>query len=323
MLTFGQQPDKQIAQIEKSVTHLLVATKQLLETLTQWSRKQAQEEEVSDVYVRLGYEFNLACRAFNSIGVDTSDLGPVPDLLRSILEDTLSQPASPQSLDTYLPRIRDIIINLLHGLKRKQSKLRNRSNKDGSSSRSAAPSRQMSGTSLGSNDTGLTQMLEDVPNQAQSTMRDQKNDDMQGLEDQGSLPARNPSAPANTDRFSVSNRQSLQRDINRSVTLSDSSSSLALQCRICPSYPHTRIRSRTRFGQKMLFHILHLHLQSSRMLSPRFKEVASWNGGHRGDFLHTKYRNILAHHLMGFLLYPLLSIRRFRIEVNTFGSQEK
>jgi hypothetical protein len=227
MLTFGQQPDKQIAQIEKSVTHLLVATKQLLETLTQWSRKQAQEEEVSDVYVRLGYEFNLACRAFNSIGVDTSDLGPVPDLLRSILEDTLSQPASPQSLDTYLPRIRDIIINLLHGLKRKQSKLRNRSNKDGSSSRSAAPSRQMSGTSLGSNDTGLTQMLEDVPNQAQSTMRDQKNDDMQGLEDQGSLPARNPSAPANTDRFSVSNRQSLQRDINRSVTLSDSSSSIS------------------------------------------------------------------------------------------------
>ena len=78
-LTAQQQPDKQIAQIEKSVTHLLVATKQLLETLTQWSRKQAQEEEVSDVYVRLGYEFNLACRAFNSIGVETADLGPVPD----------------------------------------------------------------------------------------------------------------------------------------------------------------------------------------------------------------------------------------------------
>ena len=227
MLTCGQQPDKQIAQIEKSVTHLLVATKQLLETLTQWSRKQAQEEEVSDVYVRLGYEFNLACRAFNSIGVETSDLGPVPDLLRSILEDTLSQPASPQSLDTYLPRIRDIIINLLHGLKRKQSKLRNRSNKDGSSSNSAAPSRQMSGTSLGSNDTGLTQMLDDVPNQAQSTLRDQKSDGMQGVEDQGILPARNASAPATTDRQSISNRQSLQRDMNRSVTLSDSSSSIS------------------------------------------------------------------------------------------------
>ena len=227
MLTSRQQPDKQIAQIEKSVTHLLVATKQLLETLTQWSRKQAQEEEVSDVYVRLGYEFNLACRAFNSIGVETSDLGPVPDLLRSILEDTLSQPASPQSLDTYLPRIRDIIINLLHGLKRKQSKLRNRSNKDGSSSKSAAPSRQMSGTSLGSNETGLTQMLDDMPVQTQSTMRDQKNDGFPGLEDQSSLPARNASAPVTTDRQSTSNRQSVARDITRSVTLSDSSSSIS------------------------------------------------------------------------------------------------
>ncbi|EED24005.1 actin-interacting protein (Bud6/Aip3), putative [Talaromyces stipitatus ATCC 10500] len=97
-------PGKQISQIEASVTHLLVATKQLLETLTQWSRRSATENEVSDVYVRLGYEFNLACRAFGAIGVDTSDLGPVPDLLRTILEDTLSQDASPQSLDRYLPR---------------------------------------------------------------------------------------------------------------------------------------------------------------------------------------------------------------------------
>ncbi|KAI5279257.1 Bud site selection protein 6, partial [Ascosphaera aggregata] len=118
--------DRQLSQIEKCVGHLLVATKQLLETLTQWSRQQASETEVSDVYVRLGYEFNLACRAFQSIGVDTSDLGPVPDMLRTILEDTLSQEALPESLERYLPRIRDIIINLLHGLKRKQTRLRSR-----------------------------------------------------------------------------------------------------------------------------------------------------------------------------------------------------
>ncbi|KAI5293302.1 Bud site selection protein 6 [Ascosphaera atra] len=118
--------DRQVSQIEKSVGHLLVATKQLLETLTQWSRQQATETEVSDVYVRLGYEFNLACRAFQSIGVDTSDLGPVPDMLRTILEDTLSQEALPESLERYLPRIRDIIINLLQGLKRKQARIRSR-----------------------------------------------------------------------------------------------------------------------------------------------------------------------------------------------------
>ncbi|KAF1810254.1 AIP3-domain-containing protein [Eremomyces bilateralis CBS 781.70] len=121
-----QNPQAQLSQIEKSVTHLLVATKQLLETLTDWSRRQANENSVSDVYVRLGYEFNIACRAFNAIGVETQDLGPVPDLLRGILEETLSQEASQASLDRFLPRIRDIIINLLHGLKKKQQRLRQR-----------------------------------------------------------------------------------------------------------------------------------------------------------------------------------------------------
>lgn len=135
-----------------------MATKQLLETLTQWSRHNATEAEVSDVYVRLGYEFNIASRAFNAIGVDTSDLGNVPDLLRSILEDTLSQEASPASLDRYLPRIRDIIINLLHGLKRKQQKLRQRQAKDENSPTTA---RQDSMSSAGTGETGLTQMLDE------------------------------------------------------------------------------------------------------------------------------------------------------------------
>lgn len=125
------QPQQQLSQIEKSVTHLLVATKQLLETLTLWSRGTATESEVSDVYVRLGYEFNIASRAFNAIGVDTQDLGNVPELLRGILEETLSQEASQASLDNFLPKIRDIIINLLHGLKKKQQRLRQRSGRDG------------------------------------------------------------------------------------------------------------------------------------------------------------------------------------------------
>ena len=155
--------EQQLSQIEKSVTHLLIATKQLLETLTRWSRHNATEGEVSDVYVRLGYEFNIACRAFQSIGVDVSDLGPVPDLLRQILEDTLSQEASQTSLDRYLPRIRDIIINLLHGLKKKQQKLRAKQNKDAAM---MLGSRQLSSASTSTNgtvDTSLTDMLEGVP----------------------------------------------------------------------------------------------------------------------------------------------------------------
>ncbi|KAI0485735.1 bud site selection protein 6 [Xylaria cf. heliscus] len=152
-----------LSQIEKSVTHLLVATKQLLETLTQWSRGTASDTQVSDVYVRLGYEFNMACRAFTAINVDTSDLGNVPESLRHILEATLSQEASTESLEKYLPRIRDIIINLLHGLKRKQQKLRQRQSKEkeGGSpeDNNGIASRTMSTSTVGSNGTGLTSLL--------------------------------------------------------------------------------------------------------------------------------------------------------------------
>ena len=144
------------------MTHLLIATKQLLETLTQWSRHTATEGEVSDVYVRLGYEFNIACRAFNGIGVDTSDLGPVPELLRAILEETLSQEASSASLDRFLPRIRDIIITLLHGLKRKQQRLRAKQVKDNPPNGGGlGPS--PSATTLHRETSGLSQMLDDVP----------------------------------------------------------------------------------------------------------------------------------------------------------------
>src|ERR1700760_4462060 len=157
-----QNPQQQLSQIEKSVTHLLVATKQLLETLTQWSRGSATEGEVSDVYVRLGYEFNIACRAFNAIGVETHDLGPVPDLLRTILEDTLSQEASQASLDRFLPRIRDIIINLLQGLKKKQSRLRQRGSKDASvleeSQLAQTLSRGSTSRQGGSRDEGISEL---------------------------------------------------------------------------------------------------------------------------------------------------------------------
>ncbi|CAK7198002.1 Bud site selection protein 6 [Sporothrix eucalyptigena] len=153
-----------LSQIEKSVTHLLVATKQLLETLTQWSRGQATDTQVSDVYVRLGYEFNMACRAFTAINVDTSDLGNVPELLRNILESTLSQEASSESLEKYLPRIRDIIINLLHGLKRKQQKLRQKQARDRESSTTVSSTESLTAranslSTSGSAGSGLTTLL--------------------------------------------------------------------------------------------------------------------------------------------------------------------
>lgn len=56
--------------MESSVTRLLVATKLLLEALTQWSVGQRSETDVSDVYVRLGNDFHSARVAFHSYGID-------------------------------------------------------------------------------------------------------------------------------------------------------------------------------------------------------------------------------------------------------------
>ncbi|CEN62171.1 Putative Actin-interacting protein (Bud6/Aip3) [Aspergillus calidoustus] len=215
-------PNGQISQIEKSVTHLLVATKQLLETLTQWSRRQVSESEVSDVYVRLGYEFNLACRAFNAIGVDTSDLGPVPDLLRTILEDTLSQDASPQSLDLFLPRIRDIIINLLHGLKRKQARLRSRQQREEGR---AVPNRQASAGSVTSS--VVNQTYEETLSVATSPKRPSRAryDSSGSLEDQPQSGSRSsPEARSGSFSEREASRREAQNALTQSAQDSETSS---------------------------------------------------------------------------------------------------
>lgn len=194
-----------LSQIEKSVTHLLVATKQLLETLTQWSRGQASDTQVSDVYVRLGYEFNMACRAFAAINVDTSDLGNVPELLRHILEATLSQEASVESLEKYLPRIRDIIINLLHGLKRKQQKLRQKSSRDKENGDPSAG--RVTSTSTNGSSSGLSNMI------------------AEGLESNGYRPSSRPGPDDAAGRASGSPRRfQSQRDDSLATLASDKSS---------------------------------------------------------------------------------------------------
>ncbi len=227
-----QSAGQQLSQIEKSVTHLLIATKQLLETLTQWSRHHATEAEVSDVYVRLGYEFNIACRAFTAINVETSDLGPVPDLLRGILEETLSQEASSESLDRYLPRIRDIIINLLHGLKRKQQRLRQRQMKEGGGGGSGQ-SRQASVGSTASGESSLSHMLADVPSRQQSNRpahggRDPNTADDHDIPPRGaSVQGGRMSPVRQQSTISTNGRAASNRDTQHSLRASDSGSSLS------------------------------------------------------------------------------------------------
>lgn len=57
--------------IEATVTKLLVATKQLLEGLTLWSTRKMSEEQVSDIFVQLATQFNLASQSFHEVGIDT------------------------------------------------------------------------------------------------------------------------------------------------------------------------------------------------------------------------------------------------------------
>lgn len=58
---------------------------------------------------------------FKSMAIDASALSPVPELLRVVLENTLSQEASPESLERYLPSVCEILKNLGSELKRLQS----------------------------------------------------------------------------------------------------------------------------------------------------------------------------------------------------------
>lgn len=57
------------SQIESSVTKLLLATKMLLEALTRWSQQKESDAHVSQIYVRLGHDFNAALALFLSAGV--------------------------------------------------------------------------------------------------------------------------------------------------------------------------------------------------------------------------------------------------------------
>lgn len=79
-------PDAPLRQpaVESAVTRLLVSIKSLLESLTHWSELKLTENDVSDVYVRLGNDFNAAVSAFAAFNIDMSCVHPHSDL-RQIL----------------------------------------------------------------------------------------------------------------------------------------------------------------------------------------------------------------------------------------------
>lgn len=101
-----------------------MSTKHLLQRLTQWSKGQANEKNISDAYVQLGNDFKLVSKHFKHSGLDVADLGDVPMSLRRVLEVALRESPSVETLDRYLPRIREIIVTLLDKLKVKQALLK-------------------------------------------------------------------------------------------------------------------------------------------------------------------------------------------------------
>ncbi|WFD19766.1 Bud site selection protein 6 [Malassezia caprae] len=78
--------------MESSVTRLLVATKLLLESLTQWSQGRETETNVSRIYVRLGNDFNAALSAFISANVDMAE---PKEPLALPTDETALAPAAP------------------------------------------------------------------------------------------------------------------------------------------------------------------------------------------------------------------------------------
>lgn len=115
-----------VPQIEKDLTELLVAVKVLREEIHQWFQHESTSRQVFNAHAKVDYQFNIVCRNFASVDIDVSDLANVPELLRDVLEPALDQKPSVKNMEQCLSRFREIIITLLHGLKRKQQELTRR-----------------------------------------------------------------------------------------------------------------------------------------------------------------------------------------------------
>ncbi|EGN91892.1 hypothetical protein SERLA73DRAFT_191857 [Serpula lacrymans var. lacrymans S7.3] len=126
--SLGYRPD-----VAAAVQNLLVSTKQIQESLQRWGAHQASEDQVSDCYVQFGAQFNATVEAFTYYNIDTSDISQVPSRLRNVLEDCLGEDPSPQALAEYMPDVRQLLYDLLQGIRAKQAAWRTASGRSGSS----------------------------------------------------------------------------------------------------------------------------------------------------------------------------------------------
>lgn len=132
----GRRPDyvhrnsssgrSQNGEIEQVVTKLLRTTKALLEALTHWSQLRATTADILDFRETLERQFHSVSQAFEDNGVPMNDLAWIPHQLKDSISVAMNEEPSPTTLEQHLPKIRDVIVHLLHGLKGKQHQLRER-----------------------------------------------------------------------------------------------------------------------------------------------------------------------------------------------------
>lgn len=239
----SSRPKRQsLSTIESSVTRLLVSTKHLLESLTQWARREVDDKFVSDTYVKLGNDFRSAVRAFTAAGIDISDLGDVPQALRLILEAALSQQPSQESLDRFLPNIRNIIVTLLQNLKVKQSK-----------AKALAQQREMEKERERERERSRGSVREDV---AQDDLRHQRDDDLDKervkSRERGAASRAQPPPPSNRTltRSFASDSDSLSRVASHTSSLAKTSVP-SITTTFSPSHNEPSSDSRTTSGALM------------------------------------------------------------------------
>ncbi|KAJ6578762.1 hypothetical protein DFH09DRAFT_913745 [Mycena vulgaris] len=112
--------------VPAAVRSLLLSTKQLQKSLSQWSVGQVSETEVSDVYVQIGTDFNNTIQAFAYHRIDLSDIHSVPNELRTVLEQCLAEDPSREVLAMFMPDVKQVLVKLLRGLQSRQEAWRTR-----------------------------------------------------------------------------------------------------------------------------------------------------------------------------------------------------
>ncbi|GME93491.1 unnamed protein product [Ambrosiozyma monospora] len=107
--------------ISSATAQLLTSTKALLKSLTAWASRTASVSDVSSRFVKVGDDFKALKKSYTNQGLDVSDVKDIPLMLRGVLEESLVLEPSQKTLDLFLPKVGQIVSELMRILKEKQA----------------------------------------------------------------------------------------------------------------------------------------------------------------------------------------------------------